>query len=203
VPNVCAAINGLAALVLATVLAPGVSLAPAPAAQGTAPLAPLPAQARYVSDHLVLWRLGWTVWIVAALALLLFFCWWASRIGWSPATRAAVVLAAAGVVADVAAESRLIAWSPGQRFDLAGALQLSGVVANGAYSVAGLLLTSRTLLSRGLPRWLGAWSWTVWLLGVGLAVAAALSSDDASRLLTAALFVLFVPWLVVFGRWIA
>jgi hypothetical protein len=200
VANVCAAINGLAALALATVLAPGVSLAPAPAAQGTAQLAPLVAQARYVSDHLVLWRLGWAVWILAALALLLFFGWWASRIGWSPATRLAIVLAAAGVVADVAAESRLIAWSPGQRFDLAGALQLSGVVANGAYSVAGLLLTSRTA---ALPRWLGTWSWTVWLLGVGLAVAAALSSDDASRLLTAALFVLFVPWLVVFGRRIA
>lgn len=196
----CAAINGLAALALATVLAPGVSLAPAPAAQGTAQLAPLAAQARYVSDHLVLWRLGWAVWIAAALALLLFFRWWASRIGWSPAARLAIVLAAAGVVADVAAESRLIAWSPGERFDLAGALQLSGVVANGAYSVAGLLLLSRTA---GLPRWLGAWSWTVWLLGVGLAVAAALSSNDASRLLTAALFVLFVPWLVVFGRRIA
>jgi hypothetical protein len=203
VPNVCAAINGLAALALATVLAPGLSLAPAPAAQGTAPLAPLTAQARYVSDHLVLWRLGWAVWIVAALALLVFFRWWASRIGWSPATRLAIVLAAAGVVADVAAESRLIAWSPGERFDPAGALQLSGVVANGAYSVAGLLLLSQTLLRRGLPRWLGAWSWTVWLLGAGLAVAAALSSDDASRLLTAALFILFVPWLVVFGRRIA
>jgi hypothetical protein len=188
VPYVCAAVNAAAALALATVLAPGVSLAPTQ------------AHATYVAEHLVVWRLGWGLWIAAALSLLAFFRWWAARIGWSPVTRAAIVLAIVGVLADVAAESRLIAWSPDQPFDLDGPLRLSGLVANGWYSVAGLLLTSR---SRGLPLWLGAWSWTVWLLGIGLAGAAAASSDDASRVLTAALFTLFLPWLVVIGRRLA
>lgn len=188
VPYACAVLNALAALVLATVLAPGVSLAPTAAHAG------------YVADHLIAWRLGWALWIAAALSLLAFFRWWAARIGWSPVARAAIVLAAVGVLADIGAEARLIAWSPGQAFDIDGALRLSGVVANGWYSVAGLLLTSRT---RGLPPPLAAWSWTVWLLGIGLAAAAAVSSDDASRFLTAALFVLFVPWLVVFGRRLA
>jgi hypothetical protein len=188
VPVVCAVVNGLAALALATVLAPGVSLAPTP------------AHAAYVSEHLLAWRIGWGLWIAAALSLLAFFRWWAARIGWSAVTRAAVLLAAAGVLADIAAESRLIAWSPGQPFDLDGPLRLSGVVANGAYSVAGLVLTSAT---RGLARWLAAWSWTVWLLGLALAAAAAASSDDASRVLTAALFVIFLPWLVVIGRRLA
>ena len=187
-PYLCAAANLLAALALATVLAPGVSLAPTAAHAG------------YVAGHLVAWRIGWGLWVAAALSLLAFFRWWASRIGWSPVTRAAVLLAAAGVLADVAAESRLIAWSPGEPFDIAAAFQLSGVAANGAYSVAGLLLTAATT---HLPRWLAAWSWTVWLIGIGLAVSAALSSDDASRVLTAILFVLFVPWLVVFGRRLA
>jgi hypothetical protein len=188
VPYACAVVNGLAGLALATVLAPGVSLAPTGANAG------------YVADHLLLWRLGWGLWIVAALSLLAFLGWWASRIGWSPVTHAAILLAVIGVLADVVAESRLIAWIPGQPFDLDSALRLSGVVANGCYSVAGLLLVSRT---RGLTPWLAGWSWAVWLLGVGLAVAAAVSSDDASRILTAALFVLFVPWLVVFGRRLA
>lgn len=184
-PYLCAVLNGLAAFALATVLAPGVSLAPAAANAG------------YVADHLFVWRLGWALWIAAALSLLAFFRWWAARIGWSPVTRAAIALAVVGVLADIGAESRLIAWSPAQPFDLDGALRLSGVGANGLYSVAGLLLTSRT---GGLAPWLAAWSWTVWLLGIGLAAAAAVSSDGASRILTAALFVLFVPWLVVLGR---
>jgi hypothetical protein len=187
-PVACAVLNGLAALALATVLAPGVSLAPTP------------AHAAYVAEHLVPWRLGWCLWIAAAVSLLAFFRWWATRIGWTAVARAAIVVAVAGVLADIGAEARLIAWSPGQPFDLAGALQMSGVVANGSYSISGMLLTSRT---RGLPPWLAAWSWAVWLVGIGLAAAAALSIDGASRALTAALFVLFLPWLVVFGRRLA
>lgn len=188
VASICSVVNGAAALVLATVLAPGVSLAPTPFGGA------------YVAEHLTSWRLGWAVWIAAAISLLAFFWWWASRLGWPTIARAAVALAAAGVVADVAAESRLIAWSPGQPFDIEGSLRLSGIVANGLYSVAGGLLTRATA---GLPRWLAGWSWTVWTLGIGLAVAAAIGSDAASRVLTAGLFALFVPWLVVFGRRLA
>jgi hypothetical protein len=188
VAYICAGVNGLAALALATVLAPGVSLAPTPAHAG------------YVADHLLAWRIGWGLWIAAALSLLAFFRWWASRIGWSPVTRAAILFAVAGVLADVAAESRLIAWSAGQPFDLDGPLRLSGVWANGLYSVAGVLLASRT---RGLPAWLAAWTWSVWLLGLGLAAVAAGSNDGVSRVLTAVLFGLFLPWLVVIGRRLA
>jgi len=185
---VCAAVNALAAVALATVLAPGVSLAP------TA------SQPSYVADHLAAWRLGWGLWIAAALSLLAFFRWWASRIGWSPIARAAILVAVAGVLADVIAEGRLIAWSPGQPFDVDGALRLSGIGANGSYSLAGAMLTSRT---RGLPAWLAQWSWTVWVLGIALAVAVAAGSDPWARLLTAGLFVLFLPWLVAFGRRLA
>jgi hypothetical protein len=184
-PYACAVVNGFAAIALATVLAPGVSLGPAPAG------------AAYVADHLGPWQLGWALWIAAALSLLAFFWWWGSRLGWPAIARVAIALAAVGVVADVSAESRVMVWSPGQPFDIAGPLRLSGIVANGLYSVAGALLTART---RDLPRWLALWSWAVWALGIGLALAAAAGSDDASRLFTAALFALFLPWLVVFGR---
>jgi len=188
VPLVCAAVNAAAALALATVLAPGVSLSPS--AGGAA----------YVADHLAAWRAGWTLWIAAALSLLAFFAWWAARLGWSKVSRLAVALAVAGVIFDVAAEARLIGWSPEQPFDVGSALRQSGVAANGLYSVAGLLLVSRT---RGLSPALAVWSWAVWLAGIALAVAAAASNDDASRLFTAVLFALFVPWLVVFGRRLA
>jgi hypothetical protein len=167
------------------VLAPGASLAPTP------------ASAAYVAEHLWPWRLGWALWIAAALSLLGFFWWWGSTLGWPAIARIAVAVAAVGVVADASAESMLIAWSPGQPFDVGGPLRLSGIVANGLYSIAGAILTVRT---RNLPPWLAQWSWAVWLLGFGLAVAAAAGSDEASRVLTATLFTLFVPWLVVFGR---
>jgi hypothetical protein len=187
-PYACAIVNGLAAVALATVLAPGASLAPTPAAEA------------YVADHLGPWRLGWALWIAAALSLLAFFWWWGARLGWPTVARIAVALAAVGVVADLSADSRLIAWSPTQPFDVAGPLRQSGIVANGLYSVAGAILTART---RDLPRWLAQWSWAVWALGLALALAAAAGSDEASRLFTAALFALFVPWLVVFGRRLA
>jgi hypothetical protein len=170
------------------VLAPGVSLAPGAAGEA------------YVAGHLVAWRAGWALWIAAALSLLAFFRWWAARIGWSPVARLAIALAVAGVLFDIAAEARLIGWSPGQPFDVDSALRQSGVAANGLYSVAGLLLVSRT---RGLSAPLAVWSWAVWLAGIALAIAAARSNDDASRLFTAVLFALFVPWLVVFGRRLA
>lgn len=185
---ICAVVNGAAALALATVLAPGVSLAPTAAG------------AAYITDHLVLWRIGWALWIASALSLLAFFWWWGSRLRWPALARIAVALAAVGVVADLAAETTLIAWSPGHQFDVGGPLRLSGVVANGLYSVAGATLTLRTAR---LPPWLARWTWSVWLLGFGLAIAALAGSDDGSRILTAALFALFIPWLVVFGRRLA
>src|SRR5438105_2297490 len=148
VPLICAAVNGAAALALATVLAPGASLAAS--AGGAA----------YVAEHLAAWRAGWILWIAAALSLLAFFGWWAGRIGWSATTRLAIALAVGGVLFDVTAESRLIVWSPPEPFDVAGALRQSGVAANGLYSVAGLLLLSRT---RGLGVPLAIWSGAVWL----------------------------------------
>ena len=186
VPLVAAVANGLAAIALATVLAPGTSLAYSS------------GNAAYVASHLFDWRAGWALWILAALTLLAFFGWWGARAGWPRAARIAVVVGAIGVVADVTAEARLVAWSA--ELDVAGALRQSGIVANTCYSLAGGLLMLAT------PRWprhLLVWGWTVWGLGIGLSVAAAISSDLGSQVLTAALFVLFVPWLVAAGRWLS
>ena len=78
---ICAIVNGAAAFALATVLAPGVSLAPTPAG------------AAYVAGHLVEWRTGWALWMAAALSLLAFFRWWGSRLGWPAMARLAVAVA--------------------------------------------------------------------------------------------------------------
>jgi hypothetical protein len=183
IPVVAAAINGVAALTLATVLAPGVSLRYGP------------ENAAYVAAHLLAWRAGWALWIAAAVSLLLFFAWWAARVGWTTATRIALAIGALGVVADVTAEARLIGWSEG--LDVSAALRQSGVVANACYSIAGAILMRAT---PRLPRGLSWSGWSVWLLGAGLSIAAAASNDTASAVLTAAIFAVFVPWLVLAGR---
>ncbi len=185
----CAAVNALAALALASVLAPGV--ANAPGAPGAA----------YVAAHLFEWRAGWALWIAAAVSLVAFFVWWAVRLPRAAQVRLAVGIACAGLGCDVVAESLLIVGAPDRYIDVAPfAFRLTGVGANGLYSVAGLILTART---RGLPSWLARWSWVVWLLGVGLAIAVGLNSDPLSRLFTATLFALLIPWLVVFARRLA
>lgn len=185
-PYACAAVNAAAAIALATVLEPG------------ATNAPTAATAAYVGAHVEAWRAGWLVWIGAAISLLAFLAWWAARLPRSATTWVALTIACAGLAFDLVAESLLLAWSPERFLDVApGAFRLTGLGANGLYSVAGLILTART---PGLPRWLAQWSWTVWLLGIGLAIAVAIGSDAGARLLTAALFALLVPWLVVVGR---
>ena len=183
VPAVAAALNGAAAVALATVLAPGISLTYGP------------DNAAYIATHLGPWRAGWALWIAAALSLLVFFGWWAARVGWPAVARAAFAVAAIGVAADVTAEARLIAWSAD--LDVSGALRQSGVVANACYSVAGALLMLALPVWPRLVRW---WGWAVWILGAGLSVAVALSSDRGSEVLTAAIFVLFVPWRIAAGR---
>ena len=189
VPDACAAINAGAALALATLLAPGTSNAPGG------------HEARYVATHLIEWRAGWALWIAAAVSLIWSFAWWAARLRRSSLVRLAIVIGCAGLACDLVAESLLIFGAPDRYLEVAPfAFRLTGIGANGLYSVAGLILTAST---RGLPGWLGEWSWIVWLLGIGLAIAVGLGSDPASHLLTAALFALLIPWLVVFGRRIA
>jgi len=185
-PYACAAVNALAALALATVLAPGASNAPTE------------ANAVYVAGHVTVWRAGWLLWIAAAISLLAFFAWWASRLERSVLVWLALGIACAGLAFDLVAESLLLSWSPERYLDVAPtAFRLTGIGANGLYSVAGLILTARTPV---LPRRLAEWSWIVWLLGLALAAAIVIGSDVGARLLTATLFALLVPWLVLFGR---
>jgi hypothetical protein len=189
VPYLCAALNGLAAIALATVLAPGATNAPAEVNEA------------YVRANIETWRAGWLLWTAAAVSLIAFFAWWTRHVKRSALVWLALAVACAGLAFDVVAESLLAWWSPEHYLETAPlAFRLTGIGANGLYSVAGLILTART---RGLPAWLARWSWTVWLLGIGLAGAVATGSDVAARLLTAALFALLVPWLVIFGRRLA
>lgn len=181
----CAAANLLAALALATVLAPGTTLASDA------------ARAAYVRENVVAWQLGWGLWIVAAISLLVFYRWWTARVG---ASVVPLAIATAGFAADILAESLLIAFVPDLPSLARGCFLLTGGVANGCYSVAGTLLSLRTPQALGR---LAPWTAAVWLSGFAISAFAFLEVPFGIAVSTALLFALFLPWLIVVGRRLA
>ncbi|MGH2450445.1 MAG: hypothetical protein ACRDGE_04080 [Candidatus Limnocylindria bacterium] len=178
----CAAANLAAILALATILAPGTTLIEEP------------ARAAYVRENAGLWRAGWSLWVIAAVSLLVFYRWWAGRIG---ASVAPVAVAAAGFAVDLVAESLLIAVVP-DRPDLARlSFVLTGGPANGLYTLAGALLSLRT---PGMSGTFAIWSWAIWTLGAILSVVSVVEAPRAIAVAGAALFALFLPWCVAMGR---
>jgi len=185
-PLACAIANGLAALVLLVVLAPATPLTADPA-----------ERARYVADHLLLWRLGWGTWMLAALTLLWFYVWWRAKTG---APHAALAVAAAGLLVDLSAETLLVVAAPDAFLAVAPlAYVLTGVVANGLYTVAGIALTLATRLS-AFER---AWAALMWSGGLVLSVGTALGLPIVTAIATGVLFGLFVPWCLYLRRRLA
>jgi hypothetical protein len=91
----------------------------------------------------------------------------------------------------------LIALVP-ERPDLARlAFALTGGVANGAYTIAGIALSLRTPAIRRAIAW---WTAVMWASGIALSIFAVLDLPLGVALATAILFTLFLPWLVVVGR---
>ncbi len=174
-PIVCATLNLAAALVMAFVLAPATPIETDPAQRFA-----------YVQTHLLAWRLGWAVWIAAALSLLWFYAWWRGRIG---ASYLPVVIAAIGFVADVTAEFALIYYL---LTTATFAFDLTGIVANGLYTVCGIWLT----LAMRLSRVESLWTALMWVAGIALSIATLIGAYLTAAIATAVLFALFCPWCV-------
>ena len=185
-PFVCATVNLLAALALAFVLRGGTE-----AVSSTAD------RVAHIEHHLVLWRGGWAVWMVAGISLVAFYAWWGAWLastGWS---FVALIAAMLGLASDLFAESLYIGWLPDRMENIAPAASLlTGGVANGLYTVAGILLTVRTRALRG---WLRAWAWTIWAAGLALSVCAFADSVNGMMISTAVLMTLLCPWVTIFG----
>jgi hypothetical protein len=183
-PQACALVNTAAAFAMLLVLRPGMEVEP-----------DATARAVYISTHAAAWRAGWGLWIAAALALAAFYAWWGSRVGGSRAT-VAFVLALAGVACDIFAESLFIGWLPGSLATIAPlGTTLTGAAANGFYTLAGILLTLATPMSRGLRLWAAA----VWTCGVAVTTFTLLSWWPGLAAATAGLMILFPPWVWMLG----
>jgi len=186
-PLVCAALNLAAIVVMATALRGGTEMVADPA-----------RRLAYMAEHPVLWRGGWAVWVAGALSLVAFYAWWGGHLRSWPAVAAALGVATFGLAADLLAESWLAAWVPEGFHHLApAATLLTGALANGLYTLAGVLLTLATPGLRGALR---ALTWGVWTAGFGLTAATLAESPPLIAATTGLLFALFCPWVVWFGQ---
>jgi hypothetical protein len=189
-PYACAVLNLVAAGALALLLRPGTEVVPDAA-----------SRIAYISSHELLWGAGWACWIAAALSLLAFYAWWATRLSDWRWGVAALVIASTGLVFDLTAESLLIGWLPKDYASVAPAASLlTGGPGNGLYTVAGALLT---LATPGLKGWFAGWTWTIWGAGFGLSAFTFAGNFVGVAVCSAVLFALFCPWCVVFGRRLA
>lgn len=186
-PYVCAALNLAAAIAMAAVLRFGTEAVPNVA-----------ERIAYITEHAALWRAGWSVWIAAALSLTAFYAWWGSHLRDQRWAMVALGTVSAGLVCDLFAESLLIGWLPRDHELIAPfASILMGAVANGLYTAAGVVLTLATKSLRG---WLRVMAWGVWTAGGFLTVSTLAGSVNGTVISTVALFALFCPWVVLFGR---
>jgi hypothetical protein len=155
------------------------------------------ARAAYVAAHVVTWRIGWILWMIAAVTLVGFYCWWAAHCERRRLAAAALLIACAGIAADFFADSLFIGWMP-ERYAAVAHITtvISETVANGLYTVAGVMLM---LASPPLPTTVRGLGWAVWLAGFALAVVGAARWDGAIVAASALLLALFIPWVWLAG----
>ncbi len=186
IPLTCATVNALASLALAFWLRGGLEVAGGPA-----------ARAVYIEAHLLEWRIGWGLWVLAAFSLVAFFAWWGARLKAHDWTVAALAVAVMGLGFDWAAEAVYIGLFPDRMltFGRAAAL-LTGAAGNGLYTIAGMMLLWKSPMISGVVRW---WGWAMWASGLALVIATLAANTLAMSVLTAVLMVLFCPWVAVAG----
>ena len=155
-------------------------------------------RAAFIGSHAATWRVGWTLWMFAAVTLVGFFGWWAARTIRPRLAAAALGLAFAGIAADFLADSLFIGWMPDRYADVARfTMFVSEVVANGLYSVAGAMLMRA---SASLPAAFRFWGWSIWIAGFALAACGAMRWETAIVAASAILMALFIPWVWLAGR---
>jgi hypothetical protein len=132
--------------------------------------------------------------MLAAASLLWMYVWWRARVR---GPDAAITIAAIGIAADWSSEIALIAsGADGYRAIAPLAFLLTGAVANGLYTAAGIMLTLATPLGP-LAR---AYASLMWAAGVTLSFAALVSFPLMVAIATGWLFAMFIPWCVWLWR---
>lgn len=171
------------------------------------------SRAAFVAANATAWRIGWALWLPASLALVLFFAAWADLVTHRPWGLIAVALTLAGATIDWADEMFWIGLAPdlARRFaqDAFAAsayalwdrayVVISMGLANGLYTLGGILLVSLSFKTSGFPRWLAGLGALVWGLSLGLSAAALIGDGVLIQLVSVIVFAAFLPWVLLMG----
>jgi hypothetical protein len=197
VAYVAAALNLAAGLAMLVLLKPGLPV----------PGSLLPDRLGYIRGHPGLWRGGWILWHAAAISLVLLLFVLAERFRRHAPVRATIaeIVSVVGLAADLAAEAIAMGVTPVlglEHFLLLESIAgvLTGYLANGLYTVAGVLLTWAG--ARELPRAVVALGIAVWSAGLCLSAASLAHSAAGQLWSTAVLMPLFVLWAALVGLWL-
>jgi hypothetical protein len=201
-PFICSAIHTLGMLAIVFLLRPGL---------GTQP--DVIQRATYVAGHSAWWSIGWVIWMLCALSLIVFYTWWGCRLAHPVTATIAVFLTAVGSVCDLSGEafSSLVqvqrarqAVTDPSTFDSAGfmtgetwTVMLSAGVANLLYVVSGILLTWST---KNLPWPVAAAMWATWIAGLWMTLSACAGSVPGIVASTAITIPLLICWTFWMGR---
>lgn len=162
-------------------------------------------RAAFIASHVVLWRLGWLGWSLAAVALLGLFLALAGRFRTVAPLLCGlgIVVGTAGLAADLSAEALLAGFTrstpPNLSLVQSEAFLLTGYVGNGLYTVAGILLTVAG--RREMPTIVLALGALVWGSGLWLSVATLAGSTSGEAVSTGFVIGSFVVWAGLLGRW--
>ena len=174
---------------------------------GTLAESDVAVRADYISSNFAAWSVGWATWMAAAASIVGFYAWWGSRLAARNLAVACVVICALGMVCDFSGEGTAIF-----RLTQIGAdsLQrftqferqftvLSPGIANGLYTIAGILLTFAT---PGLPQWIRIAMWVTWAAGIAMTVAAFANYVPGIVASTVVLFPPLLTWVAWMSlRW--
>lgn len=160
----------------------------------------------FVSAHPVAWPLAWLPWMASALGLLLFCFWLRAYAPPSPARLLGFALVAFGVAPDITAESiyafvlpRLAEQGTAETFSHFEyiATLLTGLLANAAYCLGGLILNLLLFRNPRFPRGVALAGLPSWILGLGLSVAVFNHWMAAAVVLTASSMALSLAWMLL------
>lgn len=192
---VAAALNAAGAFTMLLLLQPGLPV------EGSR----LADRVAWVDAHHALWWAGWITWHAAAISLLglyvgLSLLW---RVHAPVLSRLALLVAAAGLAADLGAEAVYMGVLPGMGREGFGvgevyASVMTGYLGNGLYAVAGVMLTIAG--RREMPRAVSTLAWLVWADAGWLSAAALTHSASGMFWSTAVLEPVFVAWTVLLAR---